>query len=74
MNQCYIPCIHYYEIHNKNNKPSVKVLCVIKDTEIKNLNPEEINNCRHFKTYMKNNPYKHLTEYKNNSNINHKKG
>jgi len=52
--RCSFPqtCIYYYEVYDKHNKPSVRIVCDYKDgTEIKKLSTEEITNCPHFKTY-----------------------
>ena len=52
MKQCYTPCIFYHEVYDKTKKPSVRVICDIKDgKEIKDIPDEEIQNCEHFKTY-----------------------
>jgi len=52
MNKCYIPCIFYHELYDRTQKPSVRIICDIKDgQEIKNIPTEEIQNCGHFKTY-----------------------
>lgn len=51
MLKCQTPCIYYHEIHNKQEKPSVKVICDYREgEEIKNIPLEEINNCDHFTT------------------------
>jgi len=52
MNKCQTPCIYYSEIFDKSKKPMVKTICDYRDgEEIKNISNEEIENCKHFKTY-----------------------
>lgn len=52
MHRCYTPCIYYHEVHDKSQKPTVKVICDYREgEEIINISKEEINNCEHFKTY-----------------------
>ena len=52
MKKCFTPCIYYHEIHDNNQKPSVKILCDIRENEdIKNISEDEINNCEYYKTY-----------------------
>lgn len=52
MHRCYTPCIFYHEVYNKNEKPSVRIICDYKDgKEIKDISEKEIENCIHFKTY-----------------------
>lgn len=52
MNKCTTPCIYYHEVFDKAKKPSVKIVCDIKEgIEIKNISDDEIINCKHFKTF-----------------------
>lgn len=52
MHQCFTPCINYHEVTNKHEKPSIRIVCDYKDgIEIRLIPQEEINNCKHFKTF-----------------------
>ena len=52
MRKCFTPCVYYHETYDKQSKPSVKVVCDIREgEEIKNISDEDINNCKNFKTY-----------------------
>ncbi len=52
MLKCQTPCIYYYESHTKSESPTVRLICDFRDgEEIKNLSINEINECKHFKTY-----------------------
>lgn len=54
MIKCSYPetCIYYHEVFDKNNKPSVRIVCDYRDgLEIKLIPTAEINNCPHFKSY-----------------------
>ncbi len=55
MNKCIttdLRCIYYHPIEEKNKKPSYRMVCDMREgEEIKNIPQEEINNCKHYKTF-----------------------
>ncbi len=51
MHKCFTPCIYYREVYDKTKKPSMKIICDYKDTEIFKMPEDDINFCKQFTTY-----------------------
>lgn len=49
MLKCFTPCIYYHGKFERNGNPCVKISCLYRDKEIREIPKEEMENCPHFK-------------------------
>lgn len=45
MKKCFNPCIYYQEVYSGSDYSKMKILCNIKDRDIRNIPDDEVEKC-----------------------------